>query len=336
MGADRLRAVELLTVIIDGSLASGDVTGARAACDDLHDRLEDVGIAAVTARGDAAQAAVLAAEGDPVTAVALLRVAIERVDPAALPWRRALLLVDLSHLLSEAGDHSAAREEARNALGCLEALDVVLPLRARSLVESSVSDTRPGRPSVAALALGEKWWTASFHDTSVVLPKTKGLAYVAVLIASTGVERHVLDLVDRVEGVGVAGDPDRRSLGDAGPLLDVAARSAYRRRIETIRGDIDDALAAHALDHAESLQAELDQLVTQLAAAFGIGGADRVAGSATERARINVTRAIRTAVNTLGTTLPEAGASLDRRIRTGRYCAYVPEAEDQIHWIVQS
>ena len=69
--------------------------------------------------------------------------------------------------------------------------------------------------------------------TRVRLPTTKGLHYLAELIAHPGAERHVLDLVDRVEGVGGV---DRRRLGDAGEVLDGRARTAYRHRIETAAG----------------------------------------------------------------------------------------------------
>ena len=42
----------------------------------------------------------------------------------------------------------------------------------------------------------------------------------------------------------------------------------------------------------DALQEELDQYVRQLAGAFGLGGRDRPSGSAAERARLNVTRAV--------------------------------------------
>ena len=54
---------------------------------------------------------------------------------------------------------------------------------------------------------------------------------------------------------------------------------------------------------------ELDALVKQLASAFGLGGGARVAASAAERARLNVTRAIRTALKKLDEALPGAGGS---------------------------
>ena len=54
-----------------------------------------------------------------------------------------------------------------------------------------------------------------------------------------------------------------------------------------------------------------------------------------ERSRLNVTRAIRAALARLDEALPGAGASLDRRIRTGFYSVYDPAPEDA-RWIVQS
>jgi hypothetical protein len=137
-------------------------------------------------------------------------------------------------------------------------------------------------------------------------------------------------------GVAPAGAVGRRDLGDAGPLLDGRARSEYRRRVEQLRSEIDDAFAADQLDRAEAAQAELDVLVLQLAQAFGFGGRDRRAASAAERARLNVTRALRAATARLDEALPGAGRALDRRLRTGLYCAYEPAADDTIRWIVQS
>ncbi|HEV7535837.1 MAG TPA: transcriptional regulator, partial [Acidimicrobiia bacterium] len=180
-----------------------------------------------------------------------------------------------------------------------------------------------------------KWWMAAHGGTSVRLPDTKGLRYLAELVTAPGIERHVLDLVDRVEGVAVTGDLDRRALGDAGPALDGAARTAYRHRMADLRTDIDDAFEAGHLDRVEQLQGELDQLVRELARAFGLGGRDRSAASAAERARLNVTRAMRAALVKLAEALPDAGAALDRCVRTGVYCVYEP-GSDNIAWIVQS
>jgi hypothetical protein len=181
-----------------------------------------------------------------------------------------------------------------------------------------------------------RWWEAACGATSVRLPDTKGLRYLALLVAGPGVERHVLDLVDHVEGVAPADEGiDRRKLGDAGDAADGRARADYRRRVEALRGEIDEALTAGDDARAEARQGELDAVVRQLAQAFGLGGGSRPMSSAAERARLNVTRAVRSATAKLADALPGAGAALDRRVRTGVYCAYEPRPEDEVRWIVQ-
>jgi hypothetical protein len=178
-------------------------------------------------------------------------------------------------------------------------------------------------------------WIVRSEGMRVRLQATKGLRYLAELVGAPGVERHVLDLVDRVEGVDRDG-PDRHRLGDAGDVLDATARRAYRQRVEQHRHEIEDALEVGDDDRAAALQEECDELVRQLAAAFGLSGRSRPSGSITERARLNVTRSLRTAISRISSDLPEAGEVLDRRVRTGLYCAFEPEREDPVSWVVQS
>ncbi|MDQ4071128.1 MAG: ATPase, partial [Actinomycetota bacterium] len=185
----------------------------------------------------------------------------------------------------------------------------------------------------AAFTRVDRGWLVACDDTQCRLADTKGLRYLAELLRSPGVERHALDLVDRVEGVGSDGDVDRRRLGDAGEILDARARTAYRHRIEALRSDIDEALARGADGQAELLQGELDQLAAQLAQAFGLGGRSRRASSAAERARLNVTRALRAAIVRIADLSPEAGEVLDRRVRTGIYCAFEPDDGDAVRWL---
>ena len=70
--------------------------------------------------------------------------------------------------------------------------------------------------------------------------------------------------------------------------------------------------------------------------AFGLGGVDRKASSVAEKARLNVTRAVRAAIGKVTEALPDAGAVLDRRVRTGLFCAYEPHPDDEVLWSVQS
>jgi hypothetical protein len=337
IGDDRLRAGDLLAVLVDIELAAGDLAAATAACDDLVARVEGLDVSGLQARVAAVRARVLAASGDIAGAIGAMEGALDRLPPAGAPLLRATLLMELVRLHDHAGNRAAATVEAGRAMAALEGLDVVLRPEDVALLDRTVRPASARSPRRATLTCEDRCWVVSFGDVRCRLPETKGLRYIAELVANPGVERHALDLVDRVEGVG-AGDlaVDRRSLGDAGELVDAKARTAYRHRIEALRAEIEDAFDAGAEDRAEKLQAELDQLVSHLARAFGLGGRSRRASSTVERARLNVTRAIRAATARVTEALPDAGPLLDRRLRTGIYCAYEPEDADEVRWSVQS
>jgi tetratricopeptide (TPR) repeat protein len=339
IGDDRLRAAELLAVLVDTELDAGDVDAAAQACDQLVARADQLDVPGLQARVATARARVLAARGDVPAAIGTVEDALDRLPTTGMPLLRATLLLDLVHLHDRVGNRAAATVEARSAVATLAGLDVVLPVADVALLERLGVSAPGARPAglTATLRRGDRGWVAACGTTRARLRDTKGLRYLAELLRTPGVECHALDLVDRVEGV--AADERgvvRRSLGDAGELLDARARSAYRHRIEALRGRIDDALATGADEHAQVLQGEVDQLVDQLGQAFGLGGRARRASSAAERARLNVTRALRAATAGLAEALPEAGAVLDRRLRTGLYCAYEPDHGDEVRWVVQS
>jgi hypothetical protein len=336
LGTDHFRARELLAVVVEAELARDDVDAARRACEELGERSDGVDPPVLRARAALTRARALAASSEPEAAVAVLEEAADLLDPERTPWQLARVLVELTRVRESLGELSAATIDAKAAMATLEGLDVVVPAEDRALLERLATDRPAAAPAAgtATLAPDGRWWSATAGGTQVRLPATKGLRYLAELVGTPGVERHVLDLVDRIEGVSDAG-VDRRQLGDAGDLLDGRARVAYRRRVEALRSEIDDALAIDAFDRAQALQAELETLVTELARAFGVGGRSRQASSTVERARLNVTRALRSATTKLCAALPGAGDTLDRRVRTGTYCIYEPVA-GEVRWIVQS
>jgi hypothetical protein len=99
---------------------------------------------------------------------------------------------------------------------------------------------------------------------------------------------------------------------------------------------IDEDLAeAHAVgDTARAAHAEVerDLLVRELSRAVGLGGRDRRAGSTSERARSAVTRAMRHALARIRKHHAPLGDHLDRTIRTGTYCVYLPDPRFPIAW----
>jgi tetratricopeptide (TPR) repeat protein len=340
LSADRIRAAALLGVVVESELARSDLTAAEGAS-----RLLDAGTAGLDLPGLRAEALrlrarIAEARGETEPACTALHEALDQLAPTNLERQRMGVHLELARLHEAAGDAPEAVVEARAAAALLARLDVVVPAEDLARLERLGTRATPSTAGpecrVATLQrVDRSWWSVSCGPTTARLRDSKGLRYVADLVSHPGVDRHALDLVGLVEGVAADGSaPDRRRLGDAGELLDGTARDRYRRRIATLREEVEDALAVEDDDRAARAQTELDALVAELARAFGLGGRSRRAGSAAERARLNVTRAVRAAIANLVLAVPEAGAVLDRRVRTGLYCSYRPHPDDDLLWNV--
>jgi hypothetical protein len=189
-------------------------------------------------------------------------------------------------------------------------------------------------PSVATASLSVEGdlWGVRFGGATARLRDTKGLHYLAELVRHPGVERHVFDLVALTEGTPADPGQRRSHLGDAGPMLDERAKAIYKRRLLDLREDLEEAEAFNDIERASRSRAELDALAAELSRAVGLGGRDRRAASAAERARLNVTRALRAAISRIEESVPDLGAHLDRRVRTGVFCAYEPTPDDAVGW----
>ncbi len=175
--------------------------------------------------------------------------------------------------------------------------------------------------SRARLRRDEHGWLVEYEAATARLPHTKGLAYLAELVRHPGQERRALDLVALVDGH----DGRRAHLGDAGPALDAQAKAAYRARLTQLRARLD--AADDTGDRAASAraQAEIDALMAELGRAVGLGGRDRPIGSAAEKARLNVTRAIRAAIGRIGQPFPVLGEHLTACVHTGMSCSYLAD-----------
>lgn len=225
------------------------------------------------------------------------------------------------------GDSERARKIVARARAIAEELDMNTLLADLEALELP----RPSRPRASLSRDGETWKVAT-DGHSGSLRDAKGLHYLAQLVATPGVEHHVLELVSLTEGAPIEAGIDRRKLGDAGPMLDHATKDAYRRRLQDLRDDITEAENFNDAERAAKAQAEIEALMHELSRAVGLGNRDRKAASASERARLNVTRALRSAIDRLTEINPRLGEHLDRTIRTGIYCAYEPPHNDSYDW----
>jgi hypothetical protein len=174
----------------------------------------------------------------------------------------------------------------------------------------------------------------------VLLRDVKGLRYLTRLLGSPGREFHVLELVAAETGGGAETTMDSDAdlnpvMGwNAGVLLDDKAKAAYRRRLAEIDEDHEAALATGNSGRAAQAQAERDFLMRELTRAVGLGGRDRRAASTSERARASVTRAIRHAMARVSEHHASLGQHLERTVRTGTCCAYLPDPRAASGWRV--
>lgn len=170
-------------------------------------------------------------------------------------------------------------------------------------------------------------WTLAYAGTTIRLKNAKGMTFLVTLLRHPGRDIHALDLVTANElGADDAAAPGlQQALGDAGELLDRQARSAYKQRLDELETTLAEAKAAGAVAAADRLEREVEFLVRELSRAVGLGNRERRAGSAAERARLNVTRAIKAAEETIAALHPVLGDYLRATIRTGTFCAYEPD-----------
>jgi pimeloyl-ACP methyl ester carboxylesterase len=157
-----------------------------------------------------------------------------------------------------------------------------------------------------------EFWTIACRGEVFRLRDVRGLAYIGYLLGHPGEEIHVLSLASKADGE--QGEADESAepaaeeqaaqsdltvgrMGDAGEMLDAQAKAAYKRRTAELREQLDEARELNQLERVDQLEEEIEAVGRELSRAVGLGGRDRRAASASERARINVTRAIKVALD---------------------------------------
>ncbi len=242
-----------------------------------------------------------------------------------------------ARLLKSQGLQTIARLELRGLLSRWEEDEVPAPSRVTAPVPAAPEHAVTG-PS-AFFRRGDIW-TIGPIGRPVQLRHSKGLGHIARLLASPRVEFHALDLIagahDRganaALAVGSGVDVRGHGSGDSGPVLDGPAKAAYKARVVELQEEIEEAEAFNDPERAARGREELAFLARELAGAVGLGGRDRRTGSDAERARVNVTRAIRTALRRVADHDPALARKLGTAIRTGTFCVYEPAPGDEPAW----
>jgi hypothetical protein len=289
---------------------------------DLADRVL-LGLASLLARWDEADA--FAASGEKLAVQIGARPFLARLR---LDWARSLRARGSQsdrahHLATQALDDA----QAMGMPGLLTAAQAFLATRDQSKdgspsPSSSLPTSAPSSPSAPhasrdaseATRDGEDWIFRGAGE-SCRLRDSRGARILSILLARPGQDIHVLDLTS---------DPGAVDGGDAGEILDAQARRDYQARLVELQGELDEATTWNDAGRVQELAREKEQLAVALAEAMGLGGRARRAGSAVERARVNVQRRIADAIARITKQAPALGRHLTISVRTGVFCAYTP------------
>jgi hypothetical protein len=184
-------------------------------------------------------------------------------------------------------------------------------------------------PAVLAMRKEGDFWAVSFAGKTVRMRDAKGYRCLALLLARPGQEWDVIALESaaarrtEAEGTWV---PTLAKGGDEGAaILDAEAKAAYRLRLNELVEELDEARAWNDAGREARVREEIGVLERELSVAVGFGGRDRRLGSPTEKARVRVTLAVRSALRRIREEFPELAEHLEERVRTGRVCVYLSD-----------
>ncbi|HSD88096.1 MAG TPA: hypothetical protein VLB44_11300 [Kofleriaceae bacterium] len=315
-----LRRAPLLAAQVQIELVAGNHDRARAAADELDGIAVRFESKALVASATDARGRVHLAAGNAEAARDHLETAARQWNEVGAPYETAVSRATLADALSATGNAAAADIERRAAQATLDRLGAAAPARQ--------SPSPPAAPASGASVLHREgdYWSITFEGRTFRQRDLKGMRYLARLIEQPHRELHVLELVAIESGHATVSPAELEdTLGDAGEVLDANAKRAYRRRLVEIEEDIAEAARSGDRERAMRARAEQEFLERELSRAVGLGNRDRRSGSASERARVSVTRALRQALSRIREHDRGFGEHLERALRTGTYCAYEPD-----------
>ena len=197
------------------------------------------------------------------------------------------------------------------------------PAIAGWLTEPGLLSLAAPAPALWSLRRDGQDWLLRAGPEHARLRDSRGLHHLRALLAAPGSDIPALDLA--AGGPGLAAPATE-------PLLDAPARGAYHRRIRELDGELAAADRAGNTTAAECAHTERQALIRELRRATGLAGRPRRAAADTERARVNVTRTIRAAIDRITLAAPIAGAHLQSSIHTGTACRYQPAPGGPARW----
>ena len=169
-------------------------------------------------------------------------------------------------------------------------------------------------PRRAVLRREQDVWLLEYDGRSVCLHDAKGLHHLATLLERPGAAVASLALADAISGGGEE---------------QTTALAAYRAQARELREELAEAQAFNDPERVSRARERLELI------AADVERADERTSAASERARINVTRAIKAAVRRIAEQEPDLGHVLHSTVRTGTSCRYEPNPGTPLTWEVE-
>ena len=334
----------LLDAQTEIALARDDLATARQSAGELAEIAAVFRSRALTAAAALARGRVALADGDAGGAVGACEEAVAGWSDVGAPYEVSVARVVLAQAHRALGNEDCALLELHAAHAGFERVGARRHAEqvAGALTGGAAPSVPPaptGAPSENVFRLDGDTRTVVFDGDSVLLHDLKGMRYLERLLAEPGREFHVLDLVAAERGAPLVPSPtvtehQRRHSDGAGPVLDAQAKQAYRRRLDEIDEDIEEAKVMGDSHRVALAEADREYLVHELASAYGLGGRERQVGSDSERARASVTRALRYAVERIAEHHPKLATHIEQTVCTGTYCSYVPDCRIPTSWVI--
>ncbi len=246
-------------------------------------------------------------------------------------WGRALVAARKHHGAIERFDAAVKIYQSHDA--GLSWIDRVIADRDRAVSALQTAEAEQVAENTAHNIFRKQgaYWAISFGGAEFNLKDAKGLHYIARLLRYPGEQVSAIDLA-ALASEGTSGAQRTVDLGDAGEVLDAKARADYKHRLVELREEIERSRRINDPRATESAEAEYEALSRQLIAAAGLGGHTRKVASHRERARVAVTKSIKTAIESIGACNPALGRHLGNSIRTGHFCCYANSEAARWHF----
>lgn len=218
---------------------------------------------------------------------------------------------------------TATSKEVTDAVARVHKGELVFPPALTDVVLGALRDPSPA-PDASVFRRDGDYWTVAYGGAQFLLRDTRGARCLAQLLRNPGRELHALELV--------ASDNPAGASTDAPAVLDQVARSSIKQRLTDLAQELEEAESWNDSERASRAREEIDAITESLARDVGLGGRSRRASSPAERARVNVTLAIRSTLAKIAENSAALGAHLTSTIKTGTYCSYNPDPRVPSIW----